>query len=322
MPKTSVEKYGSVSGLTEQDVENTRRFLHDTSIDALDTWTEERTETHYIGVSARPYRMVVDRQSSQAAVVVTGEFATGITPFAVARARVVRDMVAPDASLLLQPNAGAGQRDNMNFSLSERATLRRGLALPLAHRLDRSLTEMGDPEDRTFYGPSQGGAIALEYAATLDNVAVATLEAPNVIERSRLEMARAFLGCGDLLKEVIKENYGEDMTNAPVISLKGLARFIAAGSRSDNLAIIDVLCSGTAQQRMVSILENGGSVVHAYAQDDAVSPLDKNSKIASTMVNYEKYRSVQLEGDHSISNNFALGGALARTAHKLLQTVV
>ena len=301
MPRTSA------TGVTETDIENTRRFLHDTPTDALGEWAEERTEVHYIGAITRPYRMVIDRRSSTDAVVVTGEFANGITPHAVARARVVRDMVMPDASLLLQPNAGAGQVDNMNFSRSERATLGRGLLLPLHNRLQKSVKSMGEPERLTIYGPSQGGAVALDYAATIDAPAVAILEAPNILERSRVEMTRAFLGCGDLLKEVIKENYGDDMTNAPVISIKGLARFVISASHPDNLAMVGVLRTGDARQRMQQILDHNGSVVHAYARGDAVSPVEINDEIADSLKENERYHPALIEGDHSISNNFAIG---------------
>lgn len=323
MSKRSIEKYGSVSGLKEKDIEDTHRFLHDTSIAELESWTDARTETHYVGPLATPYKMIVDHREKDEAVVVTGEFANGITPHIIARARVVRDMVSPDASLLLQPNAATGQLDNMNFRPSERAAIRQGLLLPFSKRFDRSLEQLGDPDQLTFYGPSQGGTVALEYAAERGgSIAVASLEAPNIIERSRRQMAQDFIGCGGLLKEIIQENYGDNMAHAPVLSLMGLAKYAAGIVHPDNRAIIDLLRSGTAPDAIEKILSAQGSVVHAYAEGDKVSPVERNDDIAREFAAQKRYQSVRLEGDHSITNNFALSAALARTARTLLQTVV
>ena len=62
--------------------------------------------------------------------------------------------------------------------------------------------------------------------------------------------------------------------------------------------------------------------MHGYAAGDRVSPADKNDEIVAALTGASRYRAVRLEGDHSITNNIAIGAALARTAHQLLQTVV
>jgi len=176
--KTAHEKYGGMFGdLTEDDVRNAGTFLQSASSAEMSAWSEARTEI--LEINGQPFRMIVDRGADdESAVVVGGEFGNGISPWAVARARVVRDMVAPEATLIYQPNTTFDQ-PNMNFSNDERRTLSKGNTLPLLGRLAVVLGESGNPEDLTFYGPSQGGVTSLSYAAGMEMpAAVAVVETP------------------------------------------------------------------------------------------------------------------------------------------------
>ena len=69
---------------------------------------------------------------------------------------------------------------------------------------------------------------------------------------------------------------------------------------------------------METILQKQGSVVHAWATEDAVSPNDDNQLIESALRNQLSYESYQVAGDHSSTNDYLLSAALVQRAYDLL----
>lgn len=324
------ERYGGFfqpGELTVDDLERAGTFLGSQSPADMGEWSDARTEVYEL--NGRRFRMVVDRPvngDDSRAVVVGGEFGNGIAPGAIARARVVRGMVTPEATLVYQPNGTLNEPDNMNFSRDEREQLREGDQSPMLGRLAVALGSVDNPDNLTFYGPSQGGVVSLGYAAHPDTppAAVAVVETPDVLERSRFELAKDFAGSGAQLKDIIRENYSDP--NIPLakatidaLSIVGLAQFAAGLLRRDNLALSGILRGDTAKRHIEAILERGGSVVQAYGTVNNVSPLAANERLARVFNGNPRYRSVRFEGsDHSMTNNYAVSGALARVARRLM----
>lgn len=326
------EKYTTAldpTDLTPEDLARASEFLQNSSAADLRDWADQKTTTYEL--NGQNYRMVVDRPDggdATKAVVVAGEFGNGISPAVAARAQVVRDTVAPEATLVIQPNTTYDQ-DNLNFSKEERRQLRAGNLSPMLGRIALTLDDFNDLEDLTLYGPSQGGTVSLGYAAEYaPSAAVAVVEAPNVLDRSSLKMAADFNGCGAQLKDVIGENYEDQeavfmQQTIADLSLAGMARFVRSIARPDNLAMIGVMRRDTASEQIGTILREGGGVVQAYGTVDSVSPRRANRMIAdayggASSLDRDRYRSVLLQGsDHSVTNHYALNGALARKAHRL-----
>lgn len=328
------EKYAeSLPSLNKEDFERTDDFLRDLDPSTLHEWIDERTVTRQFG--ERAFRMIIDTPNDGdegKAVVVGGEFGNGITPATVLRARIVRDMVDPSASLVLQPNSTFLQ-PNMNYSRTERQMLRRGKTSPLIGRVATTLDSMKNPEALTLVGVSQGSVAMLELATHSDYIppaAVAVLEAPGVKDRSRLELLQDFMSCGADLVEVVKENYSDE--NHPILvetlrsfSGKERIRYGLGVLNPENVAILGILLHSRAQRAMHDVVQRGGAVVHAWGTKDAVSPVNENRAIAAWMhdlgfgeTGTHKYASHELTGaDHSISNNYSVIGALAREATAL-----
>lgn len=323
--RSSVEDFPG-SGLTEADQEQANEFLSSTTAAGMQEWADKHTEVLKLK-NGQEFSMIVDRPEegdSNQAVIVGGEFGNGITPWAVARARVVRDTVAPEATLIYEPNTMIDQ-SNRNFSRAERRELRRGRLSPVLGRLAATLSSVGSPENLTFWGPSQGGAVSLAYAAGLEiPAAVAVTETTTVADRTTFQMMRDFLGSAKQLKEVIPSNYEHPETTVfaqetiAALGVVGTMRYMAGLLHRDNLAFSGVLRRGSAEGHIKQILENGGSVVQAFGTEEAVSPLVDNERLARLFESNPRYRSVRLNGkDHSITNQYPLSGALARTARDL-----
>jgi len=98
-----------------------------------------------------------------------------------------------------------------------------------------------------------------------------------------------------------------------------MAKFALGLVKPDNRALTGILRRDTAEDDIETILARGGSVVHAYGTVNDVSPRSANVRLAELFAANQRYRGVELTGaDHSITNQYALNGALARTAHSLL----
>jgi hypothetical protein len=328
-----MERYASLlppGSLTQEDVEYAQEFLKGVNFASMEEWADSHTQTFELG-NGQAYRMVVDRPSDgdpSKAVIVGGEFGNGIAAPALARARIIREMVDPEATLVYQPNTTFGQ-SNANFSREEREKLRHGDITPMIGRIGLALAEFGDPDDLVFSGPSQGGTIALGYASHPDTpaAAVAVIEAPNVSDRSIFGIARDFVGSGGELKDIVRENYdipeGAELEaqfareTLDALGVAGMLRFVAGFPRRDNMAMLGAMRIATAESQILDTLRKGGSVVHAYGTVNRVSPAEANAAIKST-VHEANYIGVELrESDHSVTNNYALSGALARLALRI-----
>lgn len=307
------------TSFSDATVENARALLSDFDKASLAEWTDERTVVNNLGEQA--FRMLVDKgEDDSSAIVVFGEFGNGLGAMgAIARARLIREVVNPAATLVLQPNPSIGE-DNTNFSKLERRMLRLGETLPIVDRTLVTLEGHGDPENILTYGPSQGGAVALAYGAhpSTPETATAVIEAPNVANRSLFKMATDFAGAGAKQKVNVGANFKEtDRLKYELISdfsVAGLARYGIGLGKRDNLALIGIMQRATAAQQMQTILDKGGSVVHAWATGDSVSPAAGNEVIANQLVDEDRYRSFTFEDDHSITNLYLLNAALAHRA--------
>ncbi len=294
----------------------------------LSAWAEEHIVTREIG--GQHFRMIVDQgEDPTKAIVVGGEYGNGVGALgAIARAQVIRKVVAPSASLILQPNTSLGE-SNMNFSKDERKTLRQGSAAPLTDRIRMTLEQSGEPERIVAYGPSQGGiaALALGAHSSMPRMATAVLETPNVAHRSYIGVAKDFLGSGADLKANILSNFtaGGELGNELVASLsaKGLAKYAAGLALVDNRALLGVIRRASAKEQMLAIVKRGGSVVHAWAEGDAVSPAAANTEILQMGRNLPirrrfSYEGYSFKGDHSITNQYLLAAVLARRAYRMM----
>lgn len=332
------EKYAkSLPSLTEEDFEKTDAFLHDLDLSELHEWIDKKTATHHLG--ERAFQMVVDQPNEgdkSKAVVVPFEFANGITPASVVRARIIRDMVDSNASLVMQPNSTFLQA-NMNYSRIERQRLRRGELDSIMGRIAVTLDSIENPQNLTLVGSSQGSAVVLELANQKDYIppsAVAVLEAPGVKERSRLELLRDFLSCGTDLNEVVAENYSDSQHPLLVETLRSFSgkervRYGLGAVSPGNVATLGILLHSRAQSAMRDIVQGGGAVVHAWGTKDAVSPASDNRAIVQEMneivglgdEGVGRYTAYELTGaSHSVSNNYSVIGALAREAAALKST--
>lgn len=325
------EKYTtSLPCLREDDLEATSAFLHELNPSKLEEWTNDRTVIHRLG--DRAFRMVVDRPEDgdkNKAVVVTGEFGGGRTPANIVRARIIREMVNPAATLVMQPNSTFNE-PNMNYERTERHMLRRGRLSPLLGRIATTLDALGGPEELTILGSSQGSVSALGLATThyLPPAAVAVLEAPGVKERSRRQLMLDFVRCGGDLSSIISENYADSAHPLLAETLRGLSgaermRYALGALKSENIATLGILLHARAENAMQQAIRRGGSVVHAWGTKDNVSPPDDNRSIAEKMrqLQMPRYEAYELTGaDHSVSNNYSLVGALARQANLLMCT--
>ena len=324
------ERYtASLPCLTETDLETTNAFLHDLTPLKLDQWTSERTVVNHLG--GRAFRMVVDHPDDgdrNQAVVVTGEFGGGRTPANIVRARIIREMVNPAATLVVQPNS-TFREPNMNYQRAERHLLRRGRLDPLLGRIATTLGAVGNPKELTILGSSQGSVSALGLATRdyLPPSAVAVLEAPGVKERSRRQLLLDFVCCGGDLNSIISENYADSAHPLLEETLRGLSvsermRYALGIMKPDNTATIGILLRANAEQAMQTTIRRGGSIVHAWGTEDKVSPPEDNRLIAKGIqqARMPRYEAYELAGaDHSISNNYSLVGALARRANLLLR---
>lgn len=317
-----VDKYPQAFVSTnESQIEASQALLSTFNKENLTAWTDERTVTQEIG--GRAFRMLVDPgEDDQSVVIAFGEFGNGLDATgAVARARVMREFVNPNATLILQPNSTRNQ-NNPNFSRTERKALHHGDPMPIVDRTFVTLEAYGNPSDVVVNGPSQGGVVALAYGAHPSSpaVAVSTMEAPNVADRSLARLAKDFLGAGPLLKENIADNFESDSRfKDELIADLGLVGFIKYGvglARFDNVALAGLMKYGTAERDTVRILEKNGSVVQAWATGDSVSPVADNRDIAERLqpTNYFRYKGVELENDHSMTNLYSVSGALAHYA--------
>jgi pimeloyl-ACP methyl ester carboxylesterase len=259
-------------------------------------------------------------------VLVSLEFGTNILPRSIAKARVIRDFVNPAATLVIQPNSIIGE-PNMNFSWAERRRLSDGDLQPIIGRIAIAMGAVGDSEDVTIFGSSQGAMVALGYAAHKDtpSAVVSAVEIPNVVERRSGQLIADFMRSGRDLPRVVEANFTNhesspaSLVERDAISKRSFARYVLLSLHPDNIAMFGAMCHATEIIPTIkSVLDKGGSVVHAWGDQDNVSPEYMNKYIASIFKDNPRYASRELQSlSHAATDFYALDGALARLAHNL-----
>lgn len=310
--------------LTLDDVEKTREFLRKLSLSEVIEWAKNRTQVFYCG--DQDFRMVVDRpsESSGKLVVVLSEFGTNILPRLTVKSMIIRDMIDPGADLVIQPSSVIGE-PNMNFSHPERKKLFHGDLNPIIGRLAVTMHFLNDPEDVVMFGPSQGASVALAFGGSKDTppVKVAAVEAPTVVKRSMGQLVGDFVSSSEGLSEIVEKNFDDhsnsfasDTENAsnPV----GEAVWFSRSMHPDNIAIGGGLRFATARGDIGSVLDKGGAVMHAWTEEDKVSPVGANQAITDEFESNPRYQKRIIYGlSHAATDFYALDGALARLADRI-----
>lgn len=312
--------------LSYDDVEKSSRFLEGLSLKEFGAWILERTCRYSYG--DQRFQMVVDRPTNGndgKAVVVLSEFGTNILPRFVAKSRVMRDMVDPEATLIVQPSSVIGEA-NMNYSLDERLRLYHGNLSPIIGRIAVTLAENGRPRDVTMFGSSQGGMIGLECASSkiLPPVSVAMYDVPTVIDRSYAKLAMDFAGSGGDLANIVRANFDDHdsefarQIESDASTIRGMATYAMRMMHPDNLATAGAMRFATASDRIEKSLKKGGSVVQVWGNQDEVSPDHANREIAERYKSIPRYAAIPLEGvSHALPDFYAFDGAVTRLAHDL-----
>jgi pimeloyl-ACP methyl ester carboxylesterase len=318
--------------LPSEDVVAVEDFLRGKSREGLKDWANDpsRLVVHELGGQA--YRMVVDRpdDASDRTIVVPGEFANGLHGTAIARAMVIREMVDPSATLVMQPSSSFDE-DNMNFSSEERNRLRGGDSSPMVDRLRATLEHHDVDSDVVLYGPSQGAVLASGYAAHPDTqiTAMSLVEAPHAEKKTLPRTAYDFLVSGSQLGKNVRLNYPQYATPEewPLTSNQSqglrseLIAFAQGAFRADNLALLALFRHGKLRRDMDFLSHKDRTVGITVANGG-------RSKVSSSLVTNDVLRqfpnseSFTFEGklaDHSITNVYALNGSLARRALQLSQ---
>jgi pimeloyl-ACP methyl ester carboxylesterase len=310
--------------LMPHDITKARLFLENLSLPDLHEWTRQRTQTYTVHNDCR-FRVVVDRplngDDDQAVLVLSGFEENN--PQLIVKSRVIRDMVNPAATLIIQPSS-TDNEPNMNYSPFEQNLLTQGNLEPIIGRVAIVMASVGNPMDVTLFGASQGAMVGLGYAAhsKTPSAAVSVIEIPNIIERQRAQILSDFeISSRDSL-QVIKANFENHespfaaFAECVVSSKPSIARYVLSSMCPDNQVMVDAMCHATAQNAIESIINKGGSVVHAWGDQDNVSPNTPNQYIAAMFEARKKYTHRVLHGTgYAASELYALDGALARLAH-------
>ncbi len=321
------EEYPTMfEGVDEDAIASAQELLTTFDSQNLTEWTERHTVIRELG--AQVFRMlVVPGENPDKVIFAGGEFGNGLGFLgSIARLRFIQKLVDKDASIVLQPNSAIGE-DNTNFSRQEKQKLLAGSGDPLIDRVLATLNDIGNPSEVVAYGPSQGGVTALLLGSHPDMPATATavIETPNVLERPSRVLAADTIGSGADLKENISENFddndrfGNDLISA--VSITGLAKFVLGTFKGDNRALRGIMRRDTAMQSMQTILANGGSVAHAWASGDNISPASANQEVSRRLMNLgsNPYYAQEIEGDHSITSLYLLNAALVNQAQELMR---
>ena len=313
--------------LTSWDIHRSRRFLEKLSPSELCGWTEDRTRV-FATPEDRRFRMLVDHPLNgdrDKVVAVFPEFGTNLVPRLVAKSRIIRDTVAPEATLVIQPSSVVGE-PNMNYSGIERRRLYKGDLQPIIGRIAITMDLIGNPSDVTIFGSSQGATIGLGYASHKNTpvVSLAALEIPNIVERDVAKLGVDFALSGRDLSQVVESNFENHeapfaaMAEHDTTSLH-LAQYVLRSLHLDNFAMVNSMCHATAIPFIEAALDKGSSIVHAWGDQDNVSPAYVNRYISGIPIFKDNpgYASRVLRGmGHSASDFYALDGALARLAHQ------
>lgn len=324
--------YPEAASLVQQDdIEVINRLLCDTSRAELAEWVKTRTTVRHMGDSA--FKLLIDIPSesdSSRLLIVGGEYGNGLSEAVAIRARVVRDLVAPEATLIVQPNSSFGFRNSHGLARAERQQLSRGDVAPLVDRL-RSVVDASNSSEVTFVGPSQAGVIASAFAAHGETppTNVAIVETPNTHQRSSWALVKDFAGYGANLKDNIALNFPAATDTEPVrlkeeligeLTVAGFARYGIGLVQPDNLALRGIMRRPTLRPYLEAALDKGSGVTHAWGVKDRVSSDEANRVVSGVLSSNASYEAYRFEGglaDHSLTNVYPVLGALARRAAQL-----
>lgn len=289
-------------------------------------------------LAGRAFRMMMDAPNDgdpSQVILLGGEFGNGIkSPAgdyngAWLRGLAIRDVVAPEATLVYVPN-NTHNEDNVNLSPAEMRRVFKGSTLPLT---DRIKTVIGDEASTVMgVGLSQGAVVVGDYMIDrgVDGGFVA-LEAPNVSDRSAVELAKDFVGSGEHLKDNLAFNSPDgklaDLTRQHIESIRPYPTVLFGLGivRPSNLALSGIMRTSGFADQIDKILELGNGVVHMWTAGDDVSPKTGNQNIAVTHSGQTlRYRAIEFTGtlaDHSSTNVHLLTAAgLAKALELSRQT--
>ncbi|HEY1085282.1 MAG TPA: hypothetical protein VGE34_00975 [Candidatus Saccharimonadales bacterium] len=312
----------------EQDDEAYERFNHDFTPEKFQDAVDGAITTREVG--GRNFRVFVDTpvEHNGSSIAIPGEYANGTKEAgfdrpsgAFRRGLAIRAIVDPAARLIVLPNDTLFE-NNLNLSKDERRVIGKGgLTLPLVDRLRIAIE---DTDRVTMVGFSQGAVVANDYAAVgapLD--ALAIVEAPNVVERSKLSLALEFPKSGGHLHDNFAVS-GLAPQTAKERSHGERAYGLDILTRS-NIALLNPMRRNSMSDGIASALDAHAGVVHTWAADTDVSPADVNKRIAKKFQDDELYQSYEFAGDfadHSITNVYPLGAAVTRRAIQLGDTSI
>ena len=245
-------------------------------------------------MSGRAFRMMMDVPNDgdpSQVILLGGEYGNGIkSPTgdyngAWIRGLAIRDVVAPEATLVYAPN-NTHNEDNVNLSPAEMKRVFKGDSTPLT---DRIKTVIGDDASRVMgVGLSQGVVVVGDYMIDRGgDGAFVALEAPNVSDRSAVELGRDFAGSGGHLKDNLAFNSPDgELAELPRQHIESIRSFptVLFGLgvvRPSNLALSGIMRHTGFAGQVDKLLEIGNGVVHMWTAGDNVSPVADNRKIAS-----------------------------------------
>lgn len=277
-------------------------------------------------LGGRAFRASIVRGAADTVLVVGGEYGIGLAnSAAMARALCIREMLAPDATVVTLPNSTTGE-PNLNFSREERARLRRGHAAPLVDRLCKAVDTVTDGEQGVHvYGPSQGAMLASHYAAQPD-VAITSLtlvEAPNATNRGYATLVYDFLASGTHLNHAIRLNKEASPTSSlpeEIIARQSreFPKWALGLALPDSLAIMGLLRHATFSRNLHNAYQAHPKlpIVYAHSQNSRVSRADTGQDYTQTIQQHggEVFRFTGPMADHSITNTYALNAALLARA--------
>lgn len=317
---TTLQHYPELQGeLTGEQWESIARgyhtpFAHDEEAawkQETRDWIDSRIVTRSYG--ERALRVFVDTPAeadNRKVMVALGEFGNGLTDPAIHRARIVRDAVSPESTMLLMPNDSYEDTNNLDLTHAERKQLLNQEATPLVRRLQALVEGF---EDVSIFAPSQGATVGAAFGADKfsPTTAIGAIEAPNVVRRpNRLFLAKDFGGSASHLVENIKINAPQDDSlivenHAESITALGNVRYGLGIMLPANLAIAGLMKNNDFGFDARRTLERGGSVSHLWTAQSLVSPDAANTRIAEKLASYDTYSALRLQGeiaDHSSTN--------------------
>lgn len=252
---------------------------------------------------------------------------------AIVRAHILRDAIDRQATLVYLAGNSVGE-DNFNFTAAEQAEMESGSVSPVVnrwHAVLESLPNSAELRRGTGIGLSLGATVlssVMRFGATPLNSAV-YVEAPNIRERTTLELMNDFWKSGKHLAENIRLNADPSESEVAAEHIKsvnpltvrgaiGMGKFVAGVTLlSSNRALVPAMLQPSLEPAISASLAQKQKVVHAWGTQDDVSPAGNNRLLQQVFERDENYTPFEMDGkhaDHSITNIYGLMGALVTLA--------